>query len=435
MTTTPIRPMTAWSSLETLPSGPKATVSARVARQLFRSAVSRLPVTVREGSDTTRTWGAGGPEMRIQRPGEFFTRLGSDGLIGFGEAYLTGAWDADDLGGFLTVLAAELPTLIPAPLQTLRAAYVRRPPRAQQNTAANTRDNIAHHYDLSNDLFRLFLDETLSYSSALFDTSVTERGDHLRAAPPEGNASESLVAAQRRKIDRLLDQAGVGEGSRVLEIGTGWGELAIRAAARGATVHSVTLSSEQLDLASERVAAAGYADRVDLELCDYRAVSTGDRAGETYDAIVSVEMIEAVGHEFWPTYFRTLDRLLAPGGRVALQAITMPHDRMLATRNTWTWINKYVFPGGFLPSVTAIDEVTRAETSLRLSERLSFGRHYAETLARWDRAFRAARDEVRALGLDRTFERMWHFYLEYSRAGFASGYLDVQQLTFERPGD
>ena len=384
MTTTPTRPASAWPALDTLPSGFKADVSARIARRLFRAAVRRLPVTVREGSDSTKSWGMGGPEMRIQRPAEFYTRLGRDGLIGFGEAYLTGAWDAEDLGGFLTVLAADLPSLVPAPLQALRAAYVRRPPRAHKNTQDNTRDNIAHHYDLSNDLFRLFLDETMSYSSGLYDTSVVDRGDHLQAAPPEGNDTESLNEAQVRKMDRLLDQTGVGEGSRVLEIGTGWGELAIRAAARGATVHSVTLSKEQVDLAEQRVAEAGYADQVTLELSDYRDIQG------SYDAIVSVEMIEAVGHEFWSTYFRTIDRLLAPGGRVGIQAITMPHDRMLATRNTWTWINKYIFPGGFLPSVTAIDEVTRADTTLRLTERLSFGQHYAETLMRWDQAFRAA---------------------------------------------
>ena len=214
----------------------------------------------------------------------------------------------------------------------------------------------------------------------------------------------------------------------MLEIGTGWGELAIRAAARGATVHSVTLSSEQLELAERRIAEAGYADRVTLELSDYRDVQG------SFDAIVSVEMIEAVGHEFWSTYFQTIDRLLAPGGRVGIQAITMPHDRMLATRNTFTWINKYIFPGGFLPSVTAIDEITRADTTLRISDRLSFGSHYAQTLQRWDDAFLAAGDQVRALGFDETFRRMWHFYLEYSRAGFASGYIDVQQLTFSREG-
>ncbi len=242
----------------------------------------------------------------------------------------------------------------------------------------------------------------------------------------DGDPAGDFHEAQLRKIDRLLDQTRVGPGTRVLEIGTGWGELAIRAAARGATVHSVTLSSEQQDLARERIAAAGFADRVHVELSDYR-----DVRGE-YDAVLSVEMIEAVGHEYWPTYFRTIDRLLAPGGRVGIQAILMPHDRMLATRRTYTWINKYIFPGGFLPSAQAIDEVNAAHTTLRVTDRLEFGQDYAETLRRWDETFLAAAPEVRALGFDETFLRMWHFYLCYSRAGFASGYLDVQQLTFER---
>ncbi len=189
----------------------------------------------------------------------------------------------------------------------------------------------------------------------------------------------------------------------------------------------MTLSSEQLELAEQRVAEAGYAEQVTISLSDYRDV-TG-----TFDAVVSVEMIEAVGHDYWPTYFATIDRLLAPGGKVGIQAITMPHDRMLATRQTYTWIHKYIFPGGFLPSVEAIEQVVAEHTSMAVTDRLSFGQHYAETLRRWDVAFAEATDEVRALGFDATFERMWHFYLEYSRAGFASGYIDVQQLTLERP--
>ena len=224
----------------------------------------------------------------------------------------------------------------------------------------------------------------------------------------------------------LFRSAGVAEGSRVLEIGSGWGELAIRAARRGARVLTITLSVEQQALARQRIEEAGFSDRVSVELCDYRDVQG------TFDAVVSVEMIEEVGYDYWDAYFTTIDRVLAPGGRVGIQAITMPHDRMLATRNTWTWIHKYIFPGGLLPSLEAIDESTRRHTTLRLTEQLPFGVHYAETLRRWDTAFLARREEVLALGFDETFIRMWHFYLEYSRAGFASGYIDVNQILLTR---
>jgi cyclopropane-fatty-acyl-phospholipid synthase len=421
MTLTTVRPApTTWPGLDAVPTGLRTAVSARVARKLFLAAVRRLPVTVGISTGSTtegyEVHGLGGPSMTVRRPDEFFARLGRDKLIGFGEAYLTGAWDSDELAGFLTVLAADVADLVPRSLQRMRSIVVARPPRLHRNSKRRTRDNIAHHYDLSNDLFALFLDPSLSYSSALF----------------EGDPSADLHAAQLRKIDRLLDETHVGAGTRVLEIGTGWGELAIRAAARGATVHSVTLSTEQQALARERVAAAGLSDRVRIELCDYRDVVSTGSTTDGYDAVLSVEMIEAVGHEYWPAYFRTIDRVLAPGGRVGIQAILMPHDRMLATRRTYTWINKYIFPGGFLPSAQAIDEVAAEHTSLRVTNRLAFGADYAETLQRWDNAFLASADRVRDLGFDDTFQRMWHFYLEYSRSGFASGYLDVHQLTLTR---
>ncbi|AYC38420.1 SAM-dependent methyltransferase [Streptomyces griseorubiginosus] len=388
------------------PSRPRDTVTAALVRRALRG----LPLRVRlAGSDDL---GLGGPVLQVHDPAAFHARIGTGGLVGFGESYMAGEWDAPDLVAALTVLAAHAADLIPAPLQRLRGLWAPRHPHEERNTPDGSRANISRHYDLSNDLFALFLDDTLSYSSAVFRGFPADR--------------DLLAAAQHRKIDRLLDLADVGAGTRLLEIGTGWGELALRAAARGARVTSLTLSAEQRSLALQRVRAAGLEDRVSVELCDYRE-ATGQ-----YDAVVSVEMIEAVGAEFWPVYFRTLDARLAPGGRVALQAITMPHARMLASRDTFTWIHKYVFPGGLIPSTEAIEHTARDHTALRLARRDAFGAHYAETLRLWRERFTERADEVAALGFDETFRRLWTFYLAYSEAGFRSGYLDVQQYLFTK---
>ncbi|MFF8731555.1 class I SAM-dependent methyltransferase [Streptomyces sp. NPDC015171] len=400
-----------WPDVAAVPraSWPVRAVTASVLERALR----RLPLRVRFAGGSTL--GTGGPLIEVRDPKAFHARIGTRGLIGFGESYMAGEWDAPDLVGALTVLAAHAADLIPAPLQGLRGVWAQRQPDRQRNTPDGSRTNISRHYDLSNDLFALFLDETLTYSSAVF-----------RGFPADWSL---LAAAQQRKIDRLLDLAAVREGTRLLEIGTGWGELALRAAARGAHVTSLTLSKEQRELATDRVREAGCADRVSIELCDYR------EARGSYDAVVSVEMIEAVGAEFWPVYFRTLNRLLAPGGRVALQAITMPHERMTAARHTYTWIQKYVFPGGLIPSTQAIEETVRDHTALAVAARDGFGAHYAETLRLWRERFTDRAAEVGALGFDATFRRLWTFYLAYSEAGFRSGYLDVQQylLTKEDP--
>lgn len=399
---------TRWPDIVTVPtaSRPRTVVTAA----LVRRALRELPLRV--GFAGSGTAGLGGPLLEVRDPDAFHARIGTGGLVGFGESYMAGEWDAPDLVAVLTVLAANLAELIPASLQRLRGLWAPRRPHEERNTPDGSRTNISRHYDLSNDLFALFLDDTLTYSSAVFRGFPASR--------------DLLAAAQHRKIDRLLDLADVGEGTRLLEIGTGWGELALRAAARGARVTSLTLSREQRDLALQRVRAAGVQDRVRIELCDYR------EARGAYDAVVSVEMVEAVGAEFWPVYFRTLDERLSPGGRVALQAITMPHERMLATRDTFTWIHKYVFPGGFIPSTTAIEETVRDHTGLRLARRDAFGAHYAETLRLWRERFTERAGEAGALGFDETFHRLWTFYLAYSEAGFRSGYLDVQQYLFTK---
>ncbi|NEB00398.1 class I SAM-dependent methyltransferase [Streptomyces sp. SID13726] len=401
-----------WPDVSRVPAASRPRTALTAA--LVRRALGGLPLRVRYAG--AGDLGGGGPLMEVRDPAAFHARVGTHGLVGFGESYMAGEWDAPDLVAVLTVLAGHAAELIPAPLQRLRGLWAPRHPSAERNTPDGSRTNIGRHYDLSNDLFALFLDDTLTYSAAVFRGFPASR--------------DLLAAAQHRKIDRLLDLAGVGEGTRLLEIGTGWGELALRAAARGARVTSLTLSARQQELATERARAAGLGERVRVDLCDYR-----EARGE-YDAVVSVEMIEAVGAEFWPVYFRALDARLAPGGRVALQAITMPHARMLATRETFTWIHKYVFPGGLIPSTEAIEHTARDRTALRLTRRDAFGAHYAETLRLWRERFTERADEVTALGFDDVFHRLWTFYLAYSEAGFRSGYLDVQQYLFvkDAPG-
>ncbi|MEU4496123.1 cyclopropane-fatty-acyl-phospholipid synthase family protein [Streptomyces sp. NPDC023998] len=400
-----------WPDVAALPK--YSRLRTAVAERLVRHALGRLPLRVRLGGG--HPVGHGGPLMDVRDPDALFLRVGACGLIGFGESYMAGEWEAHDLVGVLTVLAEHAATLVPEPLQRLRSAWAPRQPAPQRNTAEGARADVSHHHDLPNQLFALFLDETLSYSSALF-----------RGFPAQHHL---LAAAQHRKIDRLLDLAQVGSGTQLLEIGTGRGELAIQAARRGARVLTVTRSREQQELAWRRIRGAGLQDRVTVLLRDYRKVLG------RFDAIVSVETIEALGEEYWPEYFMTLDRLLAPGGRVALQAITMPHERLPASRGTYTWIQKYIFPGGLLPSTEAIEQLVARCTTLRVAERDGFGPHYAETLRLWRERFTAHAAEADALGFDETFRRMWTFYLAYSEAGFRSGYLDVQQLLLTKPGD
>jgi cyclopropane-fatty-acyl-phospholipid synthase len=388
---------------------------AAIAERLFRSATAKLPLIVRYPDGRVEGAGSGrSPVMVLHDPGGFFRRLGSSRLIGFGESYQAGEWDSDRLADVLAVFAAELPRLVPAPLQALRRIRDERRPRSEANSLRGARRNIERHYDLSDEMFELFLDETMTYSAALFPQNDF--------GTPVGGF-DMLAEAQCRKVDRLLERCGVGPGTLLLEIGSGWGTLALRAAARGAEVTTITLSSNQHAAVRRRADATGLGDLVDVRLQDYR-----DVRGQ-YDAVVSVEMIEAVGREHWHAYFGALRRLTAPGGRIGLQAITMPHDRMLAASGTQTWITKYIFPGGLIPSQAAIRSESQAAGLHKLDE-FSFGRHYAHTLRLWRERFTERREAVAALGFDETFRRTWELYLAYSEAGFTAGYLDVHQVVF-----
>lgn len=390
---------------------------ASLAKLFVDQAIKRTPVQVVYPDGTIRGGGdSSSPRLDIVRPKALHERMGHNPKIGLGEAYMAGDWrvaDGSDLGEALTPFAERLTSLVPEPFWKLRVFVDAKIPHRHKNTPEGSRRNIGAHYDLSNDLFATFLDPTMTYSSAMFD----------RNAPA---AAQDLEQAQYRKLDAILDQAGATVGTRLLEIGTGWGALAIRAAQRGAQVTTVTLSGEQLEMAKSRVSALGLMDKIEIRLQDYRAV-TGE-----FDAIVSVEMIEAVGEEYWPTYFSKIDSLLAPGGKVAIQAILMPHQRMVATRKSFGWIQKYIFPGGLIPSFEAIENTLGEHTSMRVSERVDFGQDYAETLRRWRTSFMQHEHTVKQLGFDDTFMKMWEYYLAYCEAGFASGYLQVSQIQMTR---
>jgi len=416
------RPVTeTWPTLARPRSNPVRRLGAAAA---IRLVAKDLPATIH--LDSNRSYGLGGPAMRVHRTSAFLDRLGHDAGSGFGEAYLAGDWDPEpgtDLADLLVPFAErfsneETRHLLPKWAQSLRWLVTRSQPGDQENDRAGARENVSRHYDLSNAMFSEILDPTMTYSAAYFGGDPT--ADLATASYDE------LTAAQLRKLDSILDAAGIQSGSRVLDIGCGWASLAIRAAQRGAWVTAITIASQQALLAQRRVAEAGVGDRVQVALRDYR-----DQIGE-FDAVLSVEMIEAVGEKYWPVYFEAIERRLAPGGVGVVQAIVMPHERMLATRNTFTWVQKYIFPGGLIPSIKVIQEVTAQHTGLRAEVIRHLGPDYARTLRVWRNRFVEHWPLIAELGFDDTFRRMWEFYLAYSEAGFRTGYLDDVQLLLTR---
>ncbi|THD82404.1 class I SAM-dependent methyltransferase [Aliigemmobacter aestuarii] len=349
-------------------------------------------------------------ELDVHDP-DIFARLIREGDLGFCDAYLEGGWSTPDLQAFMDLVHADNDDVYDGyPGMGLVRAYERMRFWLQSNTRRGSKKNIAYHYDLGNDFYRLWLDDSMTYSSALFVTG-----------------QESLEAAQEAKYASMVDRMGVQPGDHVLEIGCGWGGFAEYAAGkRGLRVTGLTISRAQHDYAVDRIARAGLSDLVEIRLQDYR-----DERG-SYDGIASIEMFEAVGEKYWPTYFDTLKACLKPGRHATLQIITVADKRFEAYRKTVDFIQKYIFPGGMLPSPGALlREVDRA--GLLFRDSLEFGESYSLTLRRWHEVFNARWPEIARLGFDERFRRMWNFYLTSCAGAFHGGNCDVTQITVTRP--
>ncbi len=349
-------------------------------------------------------------EVTINNP-DVFARLVREGDLGFCDAYLDGWWTTPDLQAFMDFIHADNDDMYDGfPGMALVRAWEKARFWFQSNTKRQALKNISYHYDLGNDFYSLWLDDTMTYSSALFNTS-----------------QESLEKAQIAKYASMVDQMGVKPGDHVLEIGCGWGGFAEYAAKeRGLKVTGLTISKEQLDYANKRIKNKGLSDKVNLKLQDYR-----DETG-VYDGIASIEMFEAVGEKYWPVYFDKIKQCLKPGKQATLQIITIQDARWDVYRKSVDFIQKYIFPGGMLPSPSVLrKEVHRAGLSVQHS--IEFGKSYSQTLRRWFEVFNNKWDNISAMGFDDRFRRMWNFYLTSCAATFESGNCDVTQITLQKP--
>ena len=394
-----------------LPSLPASTPRAArlVLGMLARLRHGELTVTLPDGQ--TLRFGNGMPRASIRLSNwKVFGASLKSGDIGFAETWIDGDWTTESLADLLSLMVVNRDAIEQAVYGNWigRLAYRLRH-LLNRNTRAGSRRNIHAHYDLGNAFYSLWLDPSMTYSSALF----------------EGDASRTLEQAQHAKIARLLDRLEVSPGDSVLEIGCGWGGFAEAAARRGLEVTGLTLSTEQLAWATERLERAGLARRARFLLQDYR-----DERGR-YDAIASVEMFEAVGEQYWGAYFETLARCLKPGGRAGIQTITIDDALFERYRRGTDFIQQYVFPGGMLPTRARFEALAR-EAGLEVADAFAFGRDYARTLKLWRERFMERAEPVRALGFDARFMRTWEFYLAYCEAAFEHGNCDVVQYTLVR---
>ena len=383
--------------------------------QVFRIASGlkhgRLDFVLADGRRFRAEGKAAGPLAEIHVvDDDIFARLIREGDLGFSEAYLEGGWTTPDLQAFMDMIHADNDSVYDGfPGMGVLRAYERLRHLLRSNSRGQARRNIAYHYDLGNAFYALWLDRSMTYSSALFRSG-----------------QESLEAAQRAKYASMVDRMGVGPGDHVLEIGCGWGGFAEYAAGeRGLRVTGLTISQAQLDFARARIARAGLGDRVDLRLQDYR-----DERG-AYDGIASIEMFEAVGEAYWPAYFAQVRDRLVSGGRAALQIITIDEEIFPRYRRELDFIRRYIFPGGMLPTRTILEKLG-AGHDLALVAQRAFGRDYALTLAQWRDRFRAAWPDIMQQGFDERFRRLWEYYLSYCEAGFRSGAIDVRHIIFAR---
>jgi cyclopropane-fatty-acyl-phospholipid synthase len=357
--------------------------------------------------------------------GAFYRLIATNGSVGAGEAYMDGLWRCDDLVALVRLLVRNRDLLDDMETGTARiGGWAMKAWHAlRRNTRDGSRRNIAAHYDLGNDFFSLFLSSDLMYSAGIWADDADDT-----ASNPDADA-QALEAASFRKLERICRKLALRPGDRVIEIGTGWGGFALHAARHyGCHVTTTTISREQHALASRRVAEAGLQDRVTLLLNDYR-----DLQG-TYDKLVSIEMIEAIGAEYLETYFATLGRLLKPDGLGLIQAITIEDHRYEQALRSVDYIKRYIFPGSFIPSISAMLAAKTRASDLALTHLEDFGLGYAQTLRAWRQRFLAALPQVRAQGYDERFIRMWEFYLAYCEGGFRERSIGVAQLLLAKPG-
>jgi cyclopropane-fatty-acyl-phospholipid synthase len=389
-----------------------------VLRMMLKLSVGSL--TVRLPGGRAEQFGHGAPHGEIVLANwKVCKAVLKSGDIGFGESYIAGDWSTPDLLSLMNVMVANRSAIEKVVYGTWWGRLLYRIRHlTRRNSRTGSKKNIHAHYDIGNAFYRLWLDETMTYSSALF-------ADDRPAADTEAHEDfAALPLAQAAKYDRVLDRLAVAPGAHVLEIGCGWGGFATSAAARGLRVTGLTLSTEQRALAIEQLASAGHEEAVTIALQDYR-----DLEGQ-YDGIASIEMFEAVGEAYWADYFAAIKRHLKPGGRAVVQTITIADRLFDEYRSSSDFIQQYIFPGGMLPSATAFERATRA-AGLRIIDRFAFGQHYSRTLAAWLARFNERESAVREHGFDTSFLHTWRFYLAYCAAAFRFESTDVMQFTLE----